>query len=95
MIPDRRAGFLACVLAIATPAWAESMRECVERGGVYLDDGTCESGDDEAAKRCRRQGGRWSSGRCDMPKVDPEEECRNAGGVGMHDGKCWRLRTRD
>jgi hypothetical protein len=36
-----------------------------------------------------------SSGRCELPEQDPVERCKEAGGVGMHEGRCYRLRTRD
>ena len=88
---------LPCLIALAAPAaFAAGMRDCVERGGVYLEDGTCEMPDEDAARRCRQQGGRFlSSGRCELPEPDPEERCRETGGIGMHEGKCYRLRTRD
>jgi hypothetical protein len=90
------AGLLALAL-LAPTAHAAGMRDCVERGGVWLESGQCESPNDDAAARCHGQGGRWlsSSGRCEMPTVDPDEACKKRGGIGVHDGKCYRLRTRD
>jgi len=91
------AGLIALALATPLPARSDAMRNCVERGGTYLENGTCEIGADEAAKSCRRQGGRYlaTSGRCELPAEDPEERCKQAGGIGVHEGKCYRLRTRD
>jgi hypothetical protein len=73
------------------------MRDCVERGGVWLESGRCEMPNDDASARCHAQGGRWlsSSGRCEMPTVDADEECKKRGGIGVHEGRCYRLRTRD
>jgi hypothetical protein len=94
--PRLRWAALACGIVAASAVSAASMRDCVERGGVYLEDGTCEMPDDDAARRCRERGGRYrSSGRCEVVEQDPEERCRESGGVGMHEGKCYRLRTRD
>ena len=97
-----RARAVVAVLAISLAAplstLAKGMQDCVERGGVWLESGRCEMPDDAAAEQCRRQGGRWlsSSGRCDVTPVDWDEWCKNRpGGVGMHDGKCYRFRTRE
>jgi hypothetical protein len=85
---------LVCALA---PAAAADMRDCVERGGVWLERGGCELPNHDAASRCHAQGGRWlsSSGRCEMPAVDADEACKKRGGVGVHEGKCYRIRTRE
>ena len=90
------AGVLACSL-LAPISYAAGMRDCTERGGVWLDSGRCEMPRDDAAARCHAQGGRWlsSSGRCEMPTVDADEECKKRGGIGVHEGTCYRLRTRD
>jgi len=87
---------LAWVLALPSAARG-GMRDCVERGGVWLESGRCELPDDDAAAQCRHQGGRWlsSSGRCELTPVDPDEECKKRGGIGVHDGKCYRFRTRE
>jgi hypothetical protein len=91
------AGSIALALVAPLPAWSGAMRDCVERGGTYLENGTCEMRDDEAAQQCRHQGGRYlaSSGRCELPRVDPIERCKQAGGVTIHEGTCYRLRRRD
>jgi|SRR6185369_10299774 len=87
---------LVWALAVPPPARG-GMRDCVERGGVWLESGRCELGNDDGAAECHRQGGRWlsSSGRCETAKVDPDEECRKHGGIGVHEGRCYRIRTRD
>jgi hypothetical protein len=96
-----RARAVVAVLAVslaAPRATFAGMRDCVERGGVWLESGRCELPDDDEAAQCRRQGGRWlsSSGRCEVTPVDWDEECKKKpGGVGMHDGKCYRFRTRE
>ena len=95
-----RAGTVVAVLALslaAPPSTPAGMRDCVERGGVWLDSGRCELPNDDAAERCHRQGGRWlsSKGQCETARVDPDEECKKRGGIGVHDGRCYRLRTRD
>jgi hypothetical protein len=95
-----RIGAIAGVLAsalLAPSTHAAGMRDCVERGGVWLDSGRCELANDDASARCHARGGRWlsSSGRCEMPAVDADEECKERGGIGVHEGRCYRLRTRD
>jgi hypothetical protein len=87
---------LALSIAAPPPTHA-GMRDCVERGGVWLESGGCELPNDDAAAQCHRQGGRWlsSSGRCEAAKVDLDEECRKRGGVGVHEGRCYRIHTKD
>jgi len=87
---------LAVSLAAPLPTRA-GMRDCVERGGVWLESGRCELPNEDAATRCHRQGGRWlsSKGQCEMAAVDPDEECKKRGGIGVHEGTCYRIRTRD
>ncbi len=87
---------LAAVLALAalTPVngRADAMRDCVEQGGTYFEDGHCETehGRDDARRACLRQGGRFlSSGVCEIRR-DPVAACKEAGGDGMTDGRCWR-----
>lgn len=87
---------IALIVASPTSARSESMRDCVERGGVYLENGTCEMQNEDAARNCRHQGGRYlSNGQCDVPQPDPEERCRDAGGFTIQNGRCYKLRTRD
>jgi hypothetical protein len=90
----RLAGALLLLVALApVPARADAMRDCVEQGGTYFDDGHCETegGRDDARKACLRQGGRFlSNGQCEIHR-DPVAACKEAGGDGMTDGHCWRV----
>ena len=65
------------VQSLAAPlSTAAGMRDCVERGGVWLESGRCELPNDDAAARCHRQGGRWlsSKGQSEMAPVDLDAE---------------------
>ena len=94
----RPASWVACalvglgLLSSVSPATAgnAAIRECVERGGTYLEDGTCEISAD-LARRCRQLGGRYlGSGRCEIvDTADPIERCKQDGGVLMHQGRCY------
>ena len=92
----RRARATAWALAIglgaSAPASAgnSAMRDCVEQGGTYLEDGTCEQGMGEAARRCRKLGGSFRGGWCELPEEDPVERCKDAGGILLQAGKCYK-----
>jgi hypothetical protein len=50
---------------------------------------TADSSEAEAKKACRKQGGRYRDGECQLPK-DPVERCKALGGMFMVDGRCYR-----
>ena len=98
MSPHRPVSWVACtlvsvgLLVFVSPATAgnAAMRECVERGGTYLENGTCDVSE-TPARRCKRLGGRYvGNGRCEFEDTeDPIDRCRQDGGVLMHQGRCY------
>lgn len=88
-----RSWMLSIVVGLAlaaTGAEGSAIRDCVEQGGTYHEDGTCEIGAGEAARKCRRQGGRLQGGWCYLPEEDPIDRCKAAGGVLLLEGKCYK-----
>lgn len=89
----RRAGVLMLAALAPGPGRADGMRDCIEQGGTYYEDGRCEieGGRDDARTACLRQGGRFlANGQCEIHR-DPVAACKESGGDGMTAGHCWRI----
>jgi hypothetical protein len=84
----------AVLLAMVPPAGArqDEVRECVEHGGIYYEDGRCETAAETPAHACHRRGGEWiGGGRCQI-RVSEQQQidaCKKAGGVIMQAGNCY------
>jgi hypothetical protein len=82
----------AAVLATVAVAGADRMRDCVEQGGTYFNDGHCEVAREDPAHACRRQGGRYvGNGRCEFAPTEQQQvdACKQAGGILMQAGRCY------